>query len=358
MPAQVPYDAYVRFAVDTSTVKTACRRFAARQLPAGFPFLMAGGTGAVIEAVLSFMAAKYLVRQLPGRHEHLRWSSNTREAMVRDLKDFLDFLDSEGLLIEELSVPVINSYGATMLGARSPATGQPYAFATAVRRISNIRTFAAWLQDEGRLKRRLELSQIAPSGTTAATPTACRDSVSIRGLGKVRDLVNIMTRAEASALFKALGPMPSARAAQEGAPYSRDRLAASVAMNVGLRRQEVASLPLQEAENAIADATQCGRDGMCTMRILGKGKKVRRVNIPVWLLTEIDLYIRGERAQAIAAGRRLYGRAYVLPTTLFVGHSSAASSRGLPIRAAVLYEAFRQPQQQLITAGTTSPRFE
>src|SRR5690349_16407382 len=119
MPAHVPCDAYVRNAVDTSSVKSACRRFDVRQLPAGFPFLVAGTTGAVIEPVLSFMAAKYLVRQLPGRPEHLSGSNHTREAMVRDLKDFFDFLDAERLPVEQLSVEAINSYGATMLGTNS-----------------------------------------------------------------------------------------------------------------------------------------------------------------------------------------------------------------------------------------------
>lgn len=358
MPAYVPCDAYVQKAVDTSPVKSACRRFDARQLPTGFPFLVAGTTGAVIEPVLSFMAAKYLVRQLPGRPEHLRWSSNTREAMIRDLKDFFDFLDAERLSVEQLSVTVINSYGATMLGTRSTATGQPYAFATAVRRISNIRTFAGWLQDEGRLKRRLDLSQISSSpATTASRPTLVGSGLSMRGLGEVSDVINVMTKAEASALLQALGPMPSARRKGDSTRYARDRLAASFALNVGLRRQEVASLPLQEAERAVAEAARRKRYGMYTMRILGKGRKWRRVNVPSWLLAEIDLYIQGERAQAVAAGRRFYGHAYVSPTTLFVGHPTAATSRGLPITAGTLYEAFHQPQQLLITAGSLGQHF-
>lgn len=349
MPAHLPCDAYVRIAVDTSSVKSACRRFDVRQLPAGFPFLVAGRTGVVIEPVLSFMAAKYLVRQLPGRPEHLRWSRNTREATARDLKDFFDFLDVERLPVEQLSVEVINSYGATMLGTRSPATGQSYAFATAVRRISNIRTFAAWLQDEGRLKRRLDLSQINSSSVGSG--------LSMRGLGRVSDVINVMTKAEASALLQALGPMPSARGKWDSTQHSRDRLAASLALNVGLRRQEVASLPLQEAERAVAEAARRGRYGMCTMRIFGKGRKWRRVNVPSWLLTEIDLYIQGERTQAVAAGRALYGHAYISPATLFVGHPTAATSRGMPISAEALYEAFHRPQQLLIAAGNLSQHF-
>jgi integrase len=358
MPPYVPCDAYVRNAVDSPSVKSACRRFGARQLPAGFPFLVAGRTGAVIEPVLSFIAAKYLVRQLPGRPEHLRNSSNTREAMIRDLKDFFDFLDAEQLSVDQLSVMAVNSYGATMLGTRSPATGQSYAFATAVRRISNIRTFASWLQDEGRLQHRLDLSQISPSSaTTAARPALVGSGISLRGLGNVSDVINVMTKAEASALLQALGPMPSARNERNDTRYARDRLAASLALNVGLRRQEVASLPLQEAERAVAEAARREPFGMCTMRIFGKGRKWRRVNVPSWLLAEIDLYIQGERAEAVVAGRRLYGHAYVSATTLFLGHPTATTSRGLPITGGTLYEAFHRPQQQLIAAGSLGQHF-
>lgn len=155
MSVHAQFDPLVRFVVDTPMVRAACRRLGVTPLPAGLPLLVSATTAHVVEPVLAYMTYRFVVRQIGGCPTRLRWAANTREAAIRDLKDFCDFLDAEQLDIEDLSIEAFNTYVGTMLGEDSPATGKPYAFATGVRRASNVGAFVAWLEDEGRLRRRL-----------------------------------------------------------------------------------------------------------------------------------------------------------------------------------------------------------
>lgn len=181
--------------------------------------------------------------------------------------------------------------------------------------------------------------------------------MSLRGLGRSQDIIEVMTPSEADALMHALGPLPSIRAEGRTAEHSRDRLAATIALNTGLRREEITRLPLREVQQGIRLASQRTQFQMIAIRICGKGKKWRKVNVPAWLLSEVAIYIEGERAEAIASGKELHGRSYRLPSTLFVGHADSATSRGCEISSGAIYDAFAAPQQALIDMESLSHRF-
>ena len=355
MAARTPLDAVFCCAVDTPAVRVACRHLGVRQLPIGLPFLVSAQTSRVIEPVLAHMADRYLVRELPGRPARLRWTANTREATVRDLKDFCDFLDANELGFQELSVEALNTYAGSMLSKTSPTTGKQYAFATVTRRMSNVGAFASWLQDDGRLRRRLELRNLAASVARCGSSRnrVCHD-LSLRGFGRPQDIIEVLSRTEAKALLQALGPLPSGRIAGE---HSRDRLAATIALNVGLRLSEVSALPIAETQKAISLAKRRTPFQMVPVRIYGKGRKWRKVNVPSWVLHETAAYIEGERAEAITEGMALYEHTFRPPINVFVGHQDATTSRGCDLSSGAIYDAFAAPQRGLMEAGSLHRRF-
>lgn len=353
---------YVRHAVDSPAVRGACRKNRVTILPQGFPFLVSAASGRVIEPVASFIAARFLVRQIAGRPTRLRNSPNTREATIRDLKDFYDFLDHVKVPIDSLTTDLLATYAGTMLGQTSPVTERPYAVATVSRRMATIRQFALWLQDEGRLKRRLELTETSQphegySGQKRSRSVRGISTSSFPGMAEIDPTINVLTQQEASITLADLGPLPSGQHA-DTKPESRDRLMAELGLNVGLRRQEIVSLPLKVLEECLAAMDP--RDHPFRMQILpvlGKGRKYRKVNVPTWLIKELKLYAAGERSAAIEAGQALYGSSFRQPKTIFVNRARAPRYRGLAVSPDALYASFRKSQRRLVAEGALSRTF-
>src|SRR5579859_4044973 len=143
------YDAYVRRAVVDASVRETCQSLGMRPMPSGFPFLVAGTTGRVIEPALAFLSAKYLVREISGQQTRMRDSPHSRAAAAADLNHFYDFLDAARVSLDDTTDEVVEGYAGSMLGQTSLATGHPYAFQTVARRMSTLRSFMSWMQQEG-----------------------------------------------------------------------------------------------------------------------------------------------------------------------------------------------------------------
>ncbi|SEM54609.1 Phage integrase family protein [Luteibacter sp. UNCMF331Sha3.1] len=324
------------------------RARAVRQLPDGLPFLVSMKTQDVVEAALAFVDQRYVVRGLPSRPTRLRHSSNTREACVRDLKDFYDFMDAVRVKPGELTPAHIESYASSMFRA-SPATGKPYSRNTIVRRMQNIRAFVLWLQQDGRLACRFPVEDLVIGRRTVSSIVAGRTY----GQHERDDTINFMTFDEARAILSALGPLPSAHAASPRNASSRFRLAAEIVLNTGLRRAEVAGLLMAELAPAL-QRTRGDDYVLIPVRLLGKGRVWRRVLFPSWLLKEIQQYIEGERHLALESR---HARATFGCETLIVNPASSRTRPGLPTNPASIWQAYRKAQPKLKMEGRIDRTF-
>lgn len=348
------YDAYVRRAVVDASVKETCQALGVRPIPCGFPFLVSGTTGRVLEPAIAFLSAKYLVRQMPGNPPRMRHSPHSRTAAAADLNHFYDFLDAAHVVLEETDDEVIEGYAGSMLDQISLATGKTYAHQTVARRMSTLRKFLAWMQQEGRLPHRLQLLN-APTDEARAPFSESLKSGRLDGELEPGETINVLTFEEARAVLHSLGPLPSQAKARRSC---RDRLAANIALDTGLRRSEVASLKVSDVSKALARAPRANVPFAArSIRVVGKGRRARKVLFPIWLLRELMIYIDGERKVNVDAGQKLFGRRFTDDGALFVNGANAATRRGQACSGDTLYQAFHKVQQPLVADGTLQQSF-
>jgi integrase len=348
-----PYDAYVQRAVVDAAVEETCRKLGAHPLPHSFPFLLSGSTGQVIEPVLSFLAAKFVVRQMPGTASRMRNSPHTRTATAADLNHFLDYLDASGLSLNDTTDDVIEGYAGSMLGRKSRATGNEYAHETVSRRMSTLRAFLSWMQNESRLPHRLRVlgtTEREYSGSVGHGLKAGR----LDGERERDGTINVLIPEEARAIFQALGPLPSQAMRGES---SRDRLAAQLALDTGLRRSEVTSVMVKDVTLALSNASAAKPYAMQVLRVFGKGRRWRKILVPVWLLQELSAYIHNERRESVEAGQELLGPGFTDSGHLFVNGARAATRRGLACAGDTIYQAFHKAQKVLFADGSLKQLF-
>ena len=358
--AFIRLDAYVQRAAATANVAEVLHQANARPIPLGFFFLVSGKTGSVIEPVLSFFASRFLVRLTSGRVPRLRGSEQSREALAYDLKDFYDFLDSEGLQYQDAGPDELNSYADTMWDKMSPVTGQKYSEATVRRRLSTVKLFYEWAQNQGFIKHRFGVEGINPRrpehGRFGGRVTFGRregrfavEVVDPRASDK-SEHVKVMTTDQARTLMQSLGPLPTE--IPVGSPFpslTRDRLIAECARNTGLRRVEVTRLDVTSIRR-IKQAKDASPLRAYSIRVLGKGRKWRNVNFPGWLIDSLQSYIRGERAHAVAAAHRL-NRDYTKVENLFLNHAHARTGIGAAVTGKTIDKFFRAAQMRGLTEG-------
>jgi site-specific recombinase XerD len=351
-------DAEICRATSSRAVRKLANELNLTVIPEGFPFLVSAERGRVIEPALSFLSAKYVVRELPGRPSRARHSGNSHVAIASDLRDFYGFLDAQSAHISNITVEHVNSYAGSMIGKRS-ASGSVYAYQTIVRRMSTVRAFVTWLQDEGRLQNRFPVVTIpGQRGAYNRRPAMHQvDAGQVFGEGDDDIVVNVLTMEEIHHLLTSLGPRPSESVSAQGTKRSRNRLFAELALNTGLRRTEVTEVSLATFLKAMERRNRKSKFSKAPIRIRGKGRKWRKVLVPCWLLDEVRIYIEGERARAIEAGKKLTGKTFVEPSTLFVNASNATVRRGQSCGSDTLYSAFKAPQDNLVEAKLLSQSF-
>ncbi len=157
------------------------------------------------------------------------------------------------------------------------------------------------------------------------------------------------SRVGLSHVLKSLGPLPSERKDDgEADPRpSRDRLAAELGACCGLRIDEVAKLRVHQIQDlcpANWGVHDLGENVHLHLTET-KGLYHRRVILPTWLLKELDLYVQGERKQAIEAAQRLAGTRKARPrpaNTLFVNSIHARANVGRKIDPKTISEAFHR----------------
>ena len=322
-------------------------------LPADFPFLVHQESGEIIEPVILWLAS---IHRSNGKR---RWVKNTATAQVYALKDFwvyLSAIDAPWNIIDEVD---LEKYRDGLDAMISLHTHEILSEATKKARLTHVLAFYDWARKRG-LYEGVEFSKrktlrFRPFDDNPLLHTQNRaEGHKIAALlpemkGNLGDELRPFNNAGLSGVLRALGPLPSRRVSGEASDPrpSRDRLAAELGACCGLRIDEIAKLRAYQIQD-LCPATWDHHDlGEVVHLHLTetKGLRPRKINLPTWLLRELDLYILDERREAIKAAERLakVHKARLKPTNiLFVNSIYAKANAGKAIDSKTISAAFHR----------------
>jgi len=343
---------HVRFVriVSGPGVSEALKRLEIDPIPEGLPYLVSETTSEIVEPVLAYLGEKYVSFALPGYPARLKLSGHSREAFVRDLKDFYDFLDARRTPIAQITPKHIEAY-ANELRRTSPVTLKPYARWTRIRRLHSVRAFVVWLQNNGRLAHRFLTTKVEIKNKTYEILAAGADAAAAQDDDISDDeddtIINVMSFDETSLILNALGPLPSEVVDRCGDVRVGFRLATELALNTGLRRAEVSTLVMTQIAKAVGRKRRSEYE-LVPLNVFGKGRKWRKVVVPAWLIDEIQIYVDSHRAKAISARTTTTED----PSRfLLVNPAHSRRRRGEQTSGDTIGAAFRRTQQSLVKRG-------
>ncbi len=310
------------------------------RLPAGFPFLVACDTQEVLEPVFQYLWAQH-------RHHSKRYVVNTALAEADDLRDWYQYLSHFNLAWDQVDRDDLENYVELMQTLVSPRTNEPYALKTVQRRIGTVQEFYRYFNARGltaidvgdiEVEVRHALDQNSLSHIRRKR-TSRRNEIMPKGQGTIDDEVRAFNKRQYRLLAQALGPLPG-QDRNDLRPV-RNRLWAELCLHTGMRPDE----PTQLTIHSILDLSPedpANLAGLTLLRIVGKGNKARKVELPNAVLNWLHWYIDRERKADIAEGRRrgvITGRD---PVALFVNSSAAGHNAGKPAQYGSFHDAFRQ----------------
>lgn len=111
------------------------------------------------------------------------------------------------------------------------------------------------------------------------------------------DTIRVLRRSELQLLLNWAGPRASERARDDDHGSERNRVLFDLAWGVGLRSAEIRSLLASSFERIAPDKAHPGE--MFQFSVRGKGGKNRKVDIPAWLVIDIQSYMKSERRRCI-----------------------------------------------------------
>lgn len=286
------------------------------RLPGEFAFLVSAATGRPVQPAFDFLQDTYIRGRTRPR---FIGAENTIRAVVRDLSDFHDYLDSRGKLVEAVDEGELEEYLLTMVDNVSPTTGKRYSAATITRRKSSVCSFLKYCQEKGRLQNRFSV-------TTSKTPRGSTERIGaeipVPATGPIDRLIRAVDPRVLREILDETGPAAVAVNEQGQIEFTgelcRARLMAEVCLQTGIRREECCQLQ----RDLVAQADIEGRSPLSFVAIpvRGKGGKTRNVPFPVWLLAALRQYVSVVRdpivEDAISNGsmEQDHGRLFVLET--------------------------------------------
>lgn len=221
-------------------------------------------------------------------------SAHTRRAYLGDLRSLFAFLDSRGVGLDGLSLPVLRAWLSTAAGAGAART-------TLARRTSAVKAFTAWATRRGLLT--------ADPAARLQVPKAHRT------------LPSVLRQDQA------LQAMAAAKTgAQQGDPLAlRDRLIVELLYATGIRVSELCGLDVDDVDT-----------GHRLVRVLGKGNKQRTAPygapaaeaLGAWLADGRPALATAESGPALLLGAR--GRRLDVRQARTVVHQTVAAVDGAP----------------------------
>lgn len=110
------------------------------------------------------------------------------------------------------------------------------------------------------------------------------------------ETVRVLRMEELAALLRWAGPRPSQRKEGDGG-CDRDRIVLDLAWAVGLRVDEISRLRIYPFEVMTPNSQYAGE--LFKLSVTGKGGKTRIVDVPAWLVIDIQTYTRHERRRSL-----------------------------------------------------------
>lgn len=295
-------------------------------MPSGFPILVFSESRIPVEPVLRYVYDVYNRRPAAA------------VSVTNDLKDWWAYLREHELEWDEISRDDIRYYGDVMHQTVSPLTHQQYSPKTISKRVGTVIGFYRWAQGKKLIGHSIELPVRNAHKDFEPSPTDTNeDSSDLYPAQKAGpdDHVVALSQAEVASIFNELGPLPSER--QVGDPTSRDRLIAELALNTGMRRDEISHTTFLQIAGLRPDPAMT--NGVCRLRLRKtKGLRPRTVEVPNWLLAELMLYAKTERNEALEKARKK-GRADTL--RFFVNGLEAKHNAGFAVSNDTIDRAFR-----------------
>ncbi|HEX4895749.1 MAG TPA: site-specific integrase [Solimonas sp.] len=272
-------------------------------------------------------------------HDKYRKRPASALSVANDLKDWWTYLRAHETPWDAIDETDIRYYADIMEQTVSPLTHERYKRKTIRKRIGSVRNFYAWASAKGILDCSVDLSTTDYSSNSEQPGVRAK----VRDAGTLMpgatsgedDHVLALSHQDVFAVFAELGPLPSEKTWSSDS--SRDRLIAELALNTGMRRDEISHLTLLQILNLHPD--HAIEHGACLLPISKtKGLRARKVEVPNWLIRELRTYVDTERVEAIA---RLADAGVNDAKRLFVNGVSAKHNAGRSISNDTIDRAFR-----------------
>ncbi len=267
-----------------------------------------------------------------------RRSPNTWAQAAQSLVTWLDYLEVADVDWRHASKDDLAAYRDAYAGAISPHTGQEYSANTISVRMTYIIDFITFAVEQEWIESDLSIgggsaptsSRRAPIQQDAMAHIHKGSAPTIEGTGLVaprlkrlkpkasqNDTVSVLSKEELKALIRWASPQPIEQKLYGGS--YRDYIVLALGWACGLRAQEIADVPVMPFLSMVPDPRNLGR--FFKLSVTGKGKKTLPIDVPAWLVLDIQAYIDGERKRSL---RKRGSRAEEKQLVLNSEHSSRA----------------------------------
>lgn len=261
-------------------------------------------------------------------------SDHTWAGAAQALRTWFQYLQAVGVDWLDATAQDRRDYRDAYLSSISPRTGAEYATSTVTTRMSVTADFYRYAARRGWYNG--DLGNFGDSAVVNNPPIDSDPLAHTRSPGRLRkydpDLpkqvvhhkVAPFRTTDLRALLNHVGPQATQRGRRDRRS-SRDRLIMDFGWAVGLRVDEVSSLTTLQFLSVTPDPR--APHVSLPLTIKGKGKKIRTIGVPAWLVLDVLAYCDGEREQALQAAG---SSSRTKPTRLFLGHAGSTRS-GKPI---------------------------
>jgi integrase len=318
-------------------------------LPVGFPYLVDDDNLEVIEPPLLYLCQRFIVY---GKYK----SGPTTTAAAYDLMDWWRYIVERDRNWLDVDLDILAEYRDNRLSTVSPQTHELLDDKTVRRRIGRVIDFYEWAIGRG-----LVAPDVLNDIDSVRNVPLRRDVIELahisgQGTCSVRTVSNLLPASDSNpdehvaalaehawrAVAAELGPKPSTGKQENDLRPCRDRLAAELSLQTGLRVDEVAKLTILQILGLRIPESATDEETLKMRVTITKRLRPRDVYVPVYLLRELLLYIDGERNEALKHAEKywLKGKAR-RPTTLFVNSANSRNHAGKPIHADTLSRQFR-----------------